>query len=77
MANALDVLSGISGLPKGEIEQMARDICDNNRRLNACASHSFTVEMDADKPRALRRWACGNCGGWVNYLKKLEADRAA
>lgn len=68
--SALEFLSDLSGLPENTIRAITDEVIANNRLLKGCAGHVFSIEMDQERPRLLRRWKCTYCTGWVTARGK-------
>jgi rubrerythrin len=62
----LDVLSGVSGLGKGEAKKIFEEVKENQKRLEGCeAPHEFSLEDPAKPLRS--KWVCRKCGGKVQH----------
>jgi len=64
-----DKLSSLTGLPKGEIRDIAKAVTENNKILNACKMHKFDTEIQK------RKWRCSNCSGTVDATAKLWYEK--
>lgn len=69
MANVLNELSEISGLPKKDAENIWEEIKENKKKLNSCKKHQFgkvkTKPLCEPVP-------CRNCGGFMNKIDILS-----
>jgi predicted SprT family Zn-dependent metalloprotease len=78
--DAKEVLSGISGLPKEEVQQIFEEVKANLKRLDGCKGpHDF--EKDGEGIRA--KYRCKKCKGTLDkinyswYEKGLEHGKAS
>lgn len=60
------------------MKEILEGIKENQRRLNSCPRHSFTIRIDRRKKTQLPEkdtqmfcyWRCANCGGYVEFVNK-------
>lgn len=41
----------------------------NQRKLNSCPKHSFTIDLTPTRVMG-KRWKCANCGGEIEGINK-------
>jgi predicted SprT family Zn-dependent metalloprotease len=79
MADAKEVLSRVSGLPKKEVSKIWEDVKANNKRLRDCKGPHEFVETAGAKFRG--KYRCWKCGGEINgvayswYMEGLKHGR--
>lgn len=66
--SGINILSSLSGLSRKDIKEIAIKVIENNKILNACSTHNFTL---IEK----RKWKCSNCGGVVDTTKKIWYEK--
>ncbi len=57
------VLSNISGIPEGRIQEIWEQVKANQKLLRDCECHDFSIEVPQ---RGSSRWQCINCKGVVS-----------
>ncbi len=65
--SGMDALSKMSGIDKSDIKKIAEGVMENNKKLNHCSSHDFSIQI-GDGLRA--KYKCKHCGGVVDGIKK-------
>lgn len=76
MADLLDVMATVSGIPRTESLAIWEAVKANHARLDACAGpHDFSIPQRvngvAGEPGYnVREWACTKCGGSTDSIHK-------
>lgn len=50
-------------------EKLWKRISENNKLLNSCEQHLFSIDVTPEKTIA-KRWKCERCGGVVENINK-------
>lgn len=61
-----------------DIKQIWADVQENQRKLNSCSRHDFSVRISRrtkepfpeNNTEAFCYWRCSNCGGYVEFTNK-------
>lgn len=64
----INKLSKMSGLSKETVLDITKQVIKNNKKLNKCKRHNFSI----DKRKI---WECTNCGGYVYNNTKTWYDK--
>ncbi|MFM0608676.1 hypothetical protein PQR05_29520 [Paraburkholderia sediminicola] len=65
MANGIEALANLTGLPESEVQRIADEVRANLARLNACGAHTFVRIEPAPPTRP--KYRCEACGGAVDH----------
>lgn len=66
----IDLLSRISGIPKHEVRQIARQVMENREKLSSCSKHRFEL-IHIPENKISRRYKCLYCDGVVDSTNKI------
>lgn len=67
--NGYEMLEKLTGITKEEQMKIMEDIRNNNKLLESCNLHDFSIEVP-QKHTILSKWKCSNCGGIVDSTQK-------
>lgn len=65
----LDKLADTIGMKRSTARNIARQVAENNRKLNGCGGHDFHA-INADDPLRTK-WECEKCGGVIGNREYL------
>ena len=61
--NGVDALSELTGLSKGDVKDIFKQVQENQAKLDGCAYHEFVL---FDSVGARHKYMCVNCSGEIN-----------
>ncbi|MDO9252612.1 MAG: hypothetical protein Q7U48_13815 [Hydrogenophaga sp.] len=64
MADNVDTISRVTGMPRQELLSLWDEVQRNHTRLRTCQRHDFGPLTPGAKPST--RYECRNCGGWAD-----------
>lgn len=68
--DGLEVVSKISGISSEEANAIWQQVKENQRKLEACPRHDFSIDLKPDQSYG-KRFCCSKCGGEVDHITKV------